>query len=301
MKVYLEPHSESRGLLRVRDALLRYMPEGIEIVKEQGECDLAILHVFGRHTSTQKTVQWLKDHGKKYAIIQYCLRSTMRPDTKDWIEMWKGAKLVWSYYDLPALCSRDGMLYGGMREFPFYHAPLGVDAGIFYPRHIDAHYDSGEVERFVITTCSQHALTEGVKECVVAAKRVGRKVFHLGHDLRRGDDVVCISGISDQDLSWYYSHSDFVSGLRRVEGFELPAAEGLLCGARPILYDQPHYRHWYDGLATFIPEVSREEVTDILKRQFIQGPAPVSRDEIEEAKKRFDWPTIITGFWGRVL
>lgn len=294
MKVYLEPHSDSRGLLRVRDALLRYAPPSIEVVKEQGECDLAILHVFGRHTSTGKTIKWLTDHKKKYAMIQYCLRSTMRPDTKDWIDMWKGAKLVWSYYDLPALCSKDGMLYEGMREFPFYHAPLGVDAGIFYQHDIDR----GD---FIIATCSQHALTEGVKECVVAAKRLGLRVFHLGHELRRGPDVVCDSGISDHALAVYYSRCLFVSGLRRVEGFELPAAEGLLCGARPILYDQPHYRHWYNGLATFIPEVSREEVTDILEDQFIQGPVPVSRDEIEEAKKRFDWQTIITGFWRRVL
>lgn len=294
MKVYLEPHSDSRGLLRVRDALIRYAPASIEFVKEQGECDLAILHVFGRHTSTGKTIKWLKDHGKSYVMIQYCLRSTMRPNTKDWIEMWRGAKLVWSYYDLPALCSKDGMLYGGKREFPFYHAPLGVDAGIFYERP----FVRGE---FVIATCSQHALSESVKESVIAAKRLGYKVFHLGHKLRRGDDIVCISGIDDETLAGYYSRSFYVSGLRRVEGFELPAAEGILCGARPILFDQPHYRKWYDGLAVFIPEESREDVTDSLEDVFRSQFIPVTQSEIQEARRRFNWQTIMTGFWERIL
>jgi len=294
MKVYVEPHTDSRGILRVRDALVKYAPQEVEFVPEQGQCDLAILHVFGRHTSTGKTIQWLKEHGKRYAMIQYCLRSTMRPATSDWIDMWAGAKLVWSYYDLPAACSMDGMLYGGKRKFSFYHAPLGVDAGIFYPRH-------SPFSKFIVATCSQHALSEGVKECVVAAKRLGKTVFHIGHELRRGPDIVCKSGISDEDLAWFYSQCRYVSGLRRVEGFELPAAEGLLCGARPILYDQPHYRTWYDGLATFIPEESREKVTDHLEALFSSAYTPVTRDEIEEGKRRFNWQTIITGFWEALL
>lgn len=294
MKVYLEPHSDSRGLLRVRDALIRYAPSSIEFVKEQGECDLAILHVFGRHTSIGKTIQWLTDHHKKYAMIQYCLRSTMRPDTKDWIDMWKGAKLVWSYYDLPALCSMDGMLYEGERKFSFYHAPLGVDAGIFYLKP----FARG---KYVIAMSSQHYLSEGVKECVIAAKRLGLKTFHLGHELRRGEDVFCRSNIEDFELAYYYAQSLYVSGLRRVEGFELPAAEGLLCGARPILYDQPHYRKWYDGLAIFIPEGSRNEVADSLERVFRSEYKPVTPSEIEEAKRRFNWLNIITGFWERII
>jgi hypothetical protein len=199
-----------------------------------------------------------------------------------------------------------GLLYGWdalRREAEVFllPCPLGVDAGIFYPRSVDARYDSGEVERFVIATCSQHALSEGVKECVVAAKRLGLRAFHLGHELRRGEDVVCRSGITDMELAYYYAQSLYVSGLRRVEGFELPAAEGLLCGARPILYDQPHYRKWYDGLAVFIPEESREKVTDSIETVFRSEYKPVQPSEIEEAKRRFNWQTIVTGFWERII
>lgn len=293
MKVYLELPIEDKGLRRVRDAIVRYKPDSVELVMSQDEADLVVIHVYGRRDRVRAQTEYLRSIKKPYVIIQYSIRSTKRPNTNDWLDIWKGAKLVWSYYYLPELCFEDGII---IDSFPFYYSPLGVDSEVFYDQRTEPGHKA-----CVIATCSPGELTEGVRECILAAKRVGKKVFHLGKELNKGDDVFCQTGISDEDLAYYYSCCEFVSGLRRVEGFELPAAEGLLCGARPILFDKPHYRAWYDGLAIFIKEGNREEVVNSLEKVFIKGAKPVSDEEMSEARRRFNWETIIDGFWKRVL
>lgn len=290
MKVYLEPSSPSRGIKRVYNALIKYSPKEVLITSNQKEADLIIFHVIGRLIHLRKQIKDLK---KPYTIIQYCLRSTIFPSTKDWIDLWKEAKLVWSYYDLPALCAKDGSAARSRDDFDFYHAPLGADAGKFKDYHLE--------RKYIIATHGFHALQESVKEAVLAAKRVGREVFHLGHQLRRGKDITCITGISDEELARYYSQSEFVCGLRRIEGFEMPAVEGLLCGARPILFDKPHYRQWYDGLAVFIAEEPREKVIDSLELVFKIGTNPISEAVREVVKQRFNWERIIKGFWERII
>jgi|TARA_Y100000034_G_scaffold19875_1_gene22597 hypothetical protein len=302
MKVYLElpkTNENSRGLLRVYDALIKYAPKEIEITKYFHEAELHIIHAIGRYDRLLGRIAELKENNRRYAMIQYCIRSTQKPDARDWLLLWENAELVWSYYDLPELLKEDteyevGFKIGqGQEYFNFYHAPLGVDSEVFKEFDLDRH--------FVVATHGHHALTQSIKECVVAAKRAKRDVFHLGHQLRRGDDITCKSGISDLELASYYSQCEFVSGLRRIEGFEMPVIEGLLCGAKPIVFDQPHYRKWFDGLAMFIPEKSREEVTDLLEIMFKCGTKPVTQKDKENAKMLFNWERIIGGFWERLL
>jgi hypothetical protein len=287
MKVYLELPEESRGIRRVRDALEKYAPADITIVKNHREADFEIVHVIGRHQATQERVIRLKASGKPYAMVQYCLRSTIKPETWNWIDMWSGAKLVWSYYDLVDECIQDKVI----PNFEFYHAPLGVEP---------AFYRRDTTKRYTILATSQHALAEGARECAFATKRVGRRMFFLGHELRRGDDIYCLSGLTDDQLAEVYSQCDYVSGLRRIEGFELPVIEGLMCGARPIVFDKPHYRKWFNEFAVFVPENSRAEVIDNLEFLFRHQPNPVTEEELQLAKDRFNWQTIITNFYKRI-
>ncbi len=77
---------------------------------------------------------------RAYAVVQYCLRTTELPDTKDWLEVWAHAKAVWSYYDLSeaiafdhdyvdsAICPRPRIRH--------YHKPLGVDLNVFRPADV---------------------------------------------------------------------------------------------------------------------------------------------------------------------
>ena len=289
MKAYIMPIPvESHGLRRVRGALIRYAPDDVDIVDDQNEADLTVLHVIGRQDRNRRRAEWCKRSGQKYAVIQYCLRSTLRPATDGWLPLWENAALVWSYYDLGACCKEDGV----STDFPFYHAPLGADAEIFYPRN--------QGHEYIIATHGLSWVTESNREAYYAAERIGRKVFHLGAEFNRSH-IICRAEIDDDTLAELYSKCEFVAGLRRTEGFELPVIEGLLCGARPICFDQRHYRQWFEPWAVFIPEGSREEVIDSLEAAFRNGANPVIETEREEARRFFDWETIVGGFWERVL
>jgi glycosyltransferase involved in cell wall biosynthesis len=134
---------------------------------------------------------------------------------------------------------------------------------------------------------------------VLAAQGLGLDVQHLGSTLGR-PGVACYVDVSDQDVARLYQRSRYVSGLRRIEGFELPAAEGLLCGARPILFDRPHYRKWYGDLAVYIPEEPRPQaqasIADVLA-----GPYRcVTAEERDAAAAWFSWERVCRGFWEQI-
>jgi D-inositol-3-phosphate glycosyltransferase len=296
MKVFVKsPEGLSRAMTRVSEALVEYAPtpipneaESVYVVDNIHEADLVVLHVVGEEGITEAAK--LKAAGKKYAVIQYCLRTTQKPNTSDWLETWRNAECVWSYYDLLELCGEDCNVGG----FNFYYAPLGVDTESF------RHWPSVP-KKFTILTSGYVVESECVKEASEAVKAIGGKMYHLGPKLINEPHVTSALGIDDDTLAQMYSRSKYVAGLRRGEGFELPAAEGLLCGARPICFDRPHYRKWFGEFAEFIPEGSSEEVTEALKWAFRRDYNPVTEHEINKAKALFNWPSIIGGFWQRVL
>lgn len=249
-----------------------------ELNKRPLELDLQVMHVTGRNEQLKRRTAALN---KPYAIIQHSLRSTRNPNCKDWIEVWDGAVAVWSAYDLYELCRQDGLT----PSFNFYYAPFGV-AEVFHARPVTKRYLIG---------CSGDYVTEGVRECIKAARH---RVLHLGKELNI-ENVDDISGVSDDKLAELYSRCHYFSGLRRTEGFELPAAEALLCGAVPILYDQPHYRKWYDDFGVFITENSRGEVIEQLE-QVLAVSRLLTDDQIAKARQLFDWDRIIEGFYGHI-
>lgn len=289
MKVYLELPQESRGIGRVRDNLKKYLPDGYTVVLDRKQADLIIFHVIGRHDMVEKQVQKAISRGQKYAMIQYCLRSTMQPSTKEWIDMWAGAECVWSYYDLNQLCDEDG----GKMSNNFYHAPLGIDPAFknFEPKL--------KPKTNVILATSQGYLVESARECVLATQGVGGSMVYLGSELGK-NGVTCFTGISDKQLARLYGSCFYVSGLRRIEGFELPVVEGLSCGARPIVFDQPHYRKWFGDFAIFIPENDRESTIYSLVDVFSNTYRPVTQNEIDHARSIFDWGSIITNFYKKI-
>lgn len=291
MKIYCTA-PDDHALKRVEKALIQYAPSDVEFVSDKKQADLVILHVTGRLEHTQREVDRIRKRGQKYAVIQYVVRSSINPDLIDWLDsVWLNAEMVWSYYDigndLTDEYERKTAQHCHLNNL--YHAPLGVDSEVFQDRHIE--------RDFMIGCSGRHALSESVKECVMAAKANNGRTFHLGHDLRRGSDVLCVKGMTDYTLSHFYSRCEFVSGLRRIEGFELPVIEGLLCGARPIVFDRPEMRHWYGEIAEFIHEGTREEVTEQLTSLFKRGARPIKQWEKDLVRERFDWKTIINGFY----
>lgn len=291
MNVYLAPpDTPSRALDRVAAAFAKYPHPGITMVSDERAAQLVILQVVGRRDRVYQHAGRVLARGQQIAAIQYVLRSSQKPNAIDWIDLWDEAKVVWSYLDLMALSSEDGI--GHPASSWFYHAPLGVEPDVFQPR---------QTPRFTtVLTSGRDWLTESVRECVMATQAVHQTAAHLGRALR-GRNVPCHSDLPDDVLATLYSQCHYVSGLRRIEGFELPAAEGLLCGARPLLFDKPWYRHWYGGWADYIREDDRDIVIEQLIARFVKPVRKVTADEIEAAAAMFHWPTILHGFWERCL
>ncbi len=282
IKAYIKPfENNSRSLSRVTAALTKH--KEIEVVESVQQCDIIILHVIGRQDAT---IRRIKTFRKPYAIIQYSIRRTKRPSVDSWLPIWAGAKVVWSYLDLKKYCNEDTV----QTDFNFYHAPLGSDSNVFYQTVTDRDY--------IIGCSSNSYLTESAKEIILAANK--NKVFFLGNELNK-QSTICRTDLSDSVLAHMWSKCRYVSGLRRTEGFELPALEGLLCGARPIFFDRDHYKNWFEDWGIFIPEGSRPEVIDSLRQVFEGEHKPVTQEEIFNVKKRFDWQPIVDGFWEQCL
>lgn len=294
MKVYLKPDVDSRGINRVYDALVKYKPANVEVVDDPTLADFEVIHVWGRHDRVERRIERLLAQGKSYAMIQYSIRSTRNPSTHDWVDMWRKSKVVWSYYDLNELAHEDR----NISNFPFYYAPLGVDTEVF---NVFKYQGTPIYPQYVVHASSQGYLVESARECVLATKIVGKKMFYSGQELNMGPNIVCKTGLTDKELAEVYSQCQFVSGLRRVEGFELPVIEGFACGARPIVFDKPHYRHWFDGLAEFIPESSREDVINNLVGLFghiIRVNPDYNPTVVNQiCEERFNWSKIIKGFY----
>ncbi|TXH47139.1 MAG: glycosyltransferase [Desulfurellales bacterium] len=295
MKVYLKNPPLSHAMERVTTALIQYSG-GFRIVDDMDSADLVVIHTIG-FPETETLVQQLRARRQKYVIIQYCLRTTQRPSTIDWLDIWKGAEFVWTYYDLEQLFLEDQLGQGGpailktLADYGIriYRSPLGVDASNFRPWDV--------VKKYLIGTSGYVAESEGVLEANSAVLALGGQQFHLGPKDDRLENVWYQSGIPDKVLAQLYSQCNYVAGLRRGEGFELPAAEAILCGVRPVCFDRPHYRDWYKDWAVYIPEGSPEEVTRSLTELLATSPTPITPEEREAAVRLFNWATICHGFW----
>jgi hypothetical protein len=284
MRVFISPPpANDRGIARVSMALEKHSPGNVRIVKDEDGADLVVLHAIGRADGFERRVRGIVGRGKKYVMIQYAVRSTKNPNTKRWIDMWNGASLVWSYYDLRSLCLEDGICSG----FQFYHSPLGTDFSTPKRR-----------SQYIIATSGLSYHTESVRECHKASLEVGGRIFHVGPSV--GRRIECSNGMSDTRLAEKYSQCAYVSGLRRIEGFEFPVIEGFMCGARPVVFDRPHYRSWFSEFAEFIPELPRPDVLVSLKKLFTKDTVPVSSEEQDAFRDRFDWGRIIRGFYAHL-
>ena len=300
MNVFLNTQTNlSPAMDRVVAKLVKYKSAKVSIVTTPEAADLVVLHVIG-HSEAALSIRRLTALGKKYAIIQYCIRSTEEPHTKEWLSMWEGAEFVWSYYDLPKMCLEDGTKFP---DTSFLFAPLGVD-----PEYFSKGLSLAKYPHKVITTGTL-AIPEAIDlvnaACAIVDPRPGAHA-HVGvlEELPESFDGSIVhyeSQISDHRLCQLYRQSEYVCGLRRIEGFELPAAEGLLSGAVPILFDRPHYRDWFGNFgALFIKEGTDEEVIQSLVEIFQKPKSFWAPRDIDSAIKQFDWQRICEGFWGLV-
>jgi len=304
MKAFVKNPPMSHAMERVTQALVA-ASGAVRIVDDMEQADLVVLHVVG-FPETETLVQQLRAKKQKYAIIQYCIRTTQRPSTFDWLDIWKGAELVWTYYDLEKMHTEDqfamneektggapGMLFTlAQQGIKIYRSPLGVDSIAFRPWDVP--------KKYLIGTSGFVLESEGVLEANEAVRRLGGQQFHLGPAFEELENTYYKTGINDATLAQLYSQCKYIAGLRRDEGFELPAAEAILCGVRPICFDRPHYRDWYGDWAIYIPEGTFSEVADALTEQLAKEPVAFSSEDRKAAAERFSWMRICTEFWAHV-
>jgi hypothetical protein len=271
-------------MLRVASALKKHAPEGVEAVSKIEDADLRIVHVIGHGSMDGVNPE------QPHVIIQYCLRSTEDGGKLEyWLPIWRKARMVWSYYRLDQL--------GAFPFVNFYHSPLGVDE-VFRKEFNGAYRDIG------VMTSGFVAESESVEEVAAAAAEARLRVVHIGPSnvLRRKapKNWNAMEGVTDQELAMLYRRSLWVSGLRHAEGFELPAVEGLVSGARPIVFDRDDMRQWYSNHAVFVRECSGHRLIGSLLDIFRHQPTVVTRDEQAAALQFFDWARIAPAFWKRL-
>ena len=264
-------------MVRVARALAQYAPPSVELLDSPSGADLVVSHVIG-YGPTPDTPE---------AIIQYCVNSTGE-GLEWWKERWHKARLVWSYYDLEVHTPRN-----------FYFAPLGVDAS--FTQGQETPRDIGIMTSGFVSGPG----AEAIEEAWSAASTVGLRALHLGPPQIEGMRVppprwTSVCGVTDEELAALYHRCEWVSGLRHVEGFELPVIEGLCCGARPIVFDRPDMTTWYEGHAAFVPECEGVELAEVLTEVLRHVPVPVSQQEREIVAATFNWATIARGFWERL-
>lgn len=303
LRVFARPIKlHSRAMIRIADAIERHAPASVEIVSGQSFADLVIFYPIG--ADWIPLIEETEAAGKRFALVQCCVKST-GASCKMWAPIWNRAACVWSYLDLSRLADEEwkadwssdrSRLPPSAFENKFYYAPLGIDDA-FIPL---LRYPTQTNRNTVVTTGYVSGRpAEAISEVWEAALACGYQVTHVGGKIKDAwrPGVRVREGVSDQELRATYRSAAFVASLRYVEGFELPALEGLACGAIPILFDQPDLRHWYGDDALYVPEEEGPELAEKLKIEFRYVRGRVSAPNLD----RFSWSTLAGEFWQRIL
>lgn len=308
MKVFLNPSIalHSPAMVRIANALTKYIPPHYQVVPEREQADLCIFYPV-----SYDWTHYLKeciDRRQEYALVQCCYKSGRIEEDQIkfdiWQPWWNRSLVVWSYLNL--LDEHEDN-----KEIPFYHAPLGIDEAFTLPCVTHPKRD------YIVTTGTVHGRgAEAIEECWQAASRCGLDVVHVGSwplnigqgiDMMRNDTVFwnltnvrCLNGVTDQTLRGIYQNAKYVCSLRYIEGFELPALEALSCGTRSIVFTQPATTKWFFGYTDFVPECEGQELVDHLVRKFSSPYEAISQSTMDEVRSKFNWSILVWSFWSIV-
>jgi len=272
---------------RIKMYFTKYSPSGIEWVDDWTHADLIIEHYVRRDPELEMRISQ-----KPYVLCFYCSEeSRTLPEYHAYYQrLIGGAKWVYSYLPLAEEGFQGNILRG----------PCGIDVNLFTP----SPSKKLATKPITVVTTGYVAYTEGIDAMIAATQLSGRLVHvgpgleaEFGYDVGKLPHVRRLWQISDLELIEQYRQAKYVSGLRRTEGFELPVLEGILCGARPICFDLPVYRHWFNEFAIFVPEVAPNQLADILAKIFLGPYRAVTQSEQEQVKQRFSWENVARLFW----
>lgn len=288
IKFYAEvlPTTLGRVIYRINKYLRIYSPEWAEFVSSPKDADFQILDVIGKGS-----LEFINNNN--LIFLQHCFLTSEDSSPNYWHPVLQRAKLVVSYMDLNRLLEN--------RQINFLRVPWGVDPNCFFT--------SENVEKnFEIISTGYISSTESIEEAYKAVHRIGKSMINIGKNFSFGPGFSCKENISDEEFRRLYERSKYVIGLRKIEGFELPIIEGLLCGARGICYNADHYKHWFGNLVEYIDEdpmssygvsysgLVEEQIYNIITGQY----RSVTQEEKELVKSKFSWKVIMKKIWERI-
>lgn len=276
--------------VRIAQAMTATVPGWARVTQDPVQADVQVLQVVS--LDARRSIK-----APRYAVIQLAQQDEHRHGTRKkivvpenfnpWEAVWSRALAIWSTVDI-------GKHLDGRSAAHLYHAPLGVDLGVFKP--------SGVARDIGVITSGHSNFEEAIEEAAQAAHRSGLTVVHLGpYEVTGMATQVpgwsAINSISDNELAALYSRALWVSGLRYTEGFELPVLEGLACGARPICFDTPSNRDDFWDHAVYVPHGREDQLVRHLSAVLARPPQPVTPEELQQVADRYDWELLATGFW----
>lgn len=279
MKIY-EYNNKNWGMAfgRISGALRRYA-EGVEFVPTLDEADVVIVPIVGN--GEEQPCQEALDKKKPLVMWQHCYLTTQDPSA--WEKYWVEANLSVSFHDLNIYTDK---------KINTFSTPLGAEEGVFtlQPR----------IKRFVKVFATGHvAETEALDKLHDACVQTKSIMVHTGENFKYPTDYQFINYLPDDIFVQALNSTEYVAGLRLIEGFEMMCVEGLFCGARPIVPDLHTYR-WYKDFGYFIDVDDGADITSQLVYLFSYKPEPITEEIRQEAVKRFSWKNIIGNVMYRI-
>lgn len=301
------------------DAGLRQAPSWVHFVGARELADVEVKHIVGKKEADE--AMYRPENWPPTVVVQHVIETSSgnfgREGPRDCFRrLWRRSLLTVSFHDLALEAASGG--------FAFLPLPWGADGTVFLPPPADRHTALPlPPPRTGVLIAGAAAHDESLGEVLFAAAHAGVRVAHIGteHDPLCGDcaravTLLCsrpaaLRGSRPCDFHDFYGYVstarkvamlqrvEWVSALRKTEGFELLAVEGMLCGARPIVYNLSTYR-WYAEHAVRVPPPPGSEAFEALVN-VLRRPAPVMTPaELSEVRGRFDWRTISAALFTRV-
>ncbi len=259
---------------RISEALRAHAPDWVEWTNYD-DADIMIVHVVGAGELE------MCSKPKPKVIIQQCYFTAGAPDI-DYIQYWEKALLTVSFHDLTKYTDR---------KFSFLALPWGADPDVFTL--------TNKGHRSIKVLATGHvADTEGIDKLHEAVQQTGHVLYQTGsHFGWPRKNYTNLPFMDDKDFSEILNATQYVSALRFIEGFELMAIEGLMCGARPIVPNDPTY-DWYREHAVTIDRNGdiTSQLVNILKNE----PTPVTEEERKMIVDRFSWNRIISDLFNKI-
>ena len=293
MRLYF-PHDGriSRAMWRIRDAFMKHAPQGTEFIKGFGP---------GEKNNVVHCIHWVgqnpKEHTKRdegifsvdtlpltprYLVFGHAGNWHYGQFDSHYQRLMKEAALVITF-------DRRILGYEGSNIF---ETPWGYEPDTFYRAPCQ--------KRFKVMATGYAADAEAIDACYDACLRMRVKMCHIGCQLPGIPGLgTCerYEHIKDHKMRELYNASEYVSGMRREGGFELPVIEGYACGAQPVVFDQPTMHKYYEDFAVFVPNIKRFDLSMKLEHVFRQ---PRNVQPSPDILKRFHWAPIMKGLWDRV-